>query len=109
MAFKHSCFISYRRIDSDTGQAFVKGLAKAIDDSLKLQVKKAEVFLDESTGPLTKLEPTFADAMCQSLFMVMVFTPDYFDEEEPWCAREYQAMLNLEAKRLAALPPRSEA
>jgi hypothetical protein len=36
--------------------------------------------------------------------MVLLFSPYYFDMQSMYCAREYKAMLELEAKRLKLLP-----
>jgi hypothetical protein len=40
--------------------------------------------------------------LCQSACMVIFFSPLHFDVEHPYCAQEYQAMLELERQRLGA-------
>src|SRR5262249_52962593 len=51
------------------------------------------------------IDATLARAMCESVCMVLVFSPKYFDRFYPYCAREYRGMLDIEARRLRALSP----
>ena len=36
--------------------------------------------------------------------MIVIWSPQYFNDEHIWCAMEYKAMIDLETKRLAQLP-----
>jgi len=44
-----------------------------------------------------------ASALCQSVCMVMIYIPRYFDENSIYCAREFKAMEQLETQRIAKL------
>ena len=61
----------------------------------------AKVYLDEEklrVGDLFQEE--LATELCQSACLVMLFNRSYFDLTHHYCAREYQAMVQLEAQRL---------
>src|SRR5216117_660222 len=47
----------------------------------------------------------FARALYESVCMILIYQPNYFDQAHPYCAREYRAMCELERERLALLPP----
>jgi hypothetical protein len=105
MAFKYSCFISYRRIDVELANVFVDSLERALRNYITPYAPNTRVFLDRNEMKGAALfDPTLAQRICESVIMVMVYVPAYFDEEHRWCAREYQAMVELEAVRLAKLP-----
>ena len=94
-------------MDGALGRQFVTSLKTALFDYLEPYVPRGvKVFLDsDEIGGPALLEPTLAHRLCESLVMILVFTPGYFDAgEASWPAREYKAMLSLEEKRLAALP-----
>jgi hypothetical protein len=60
------------------------------------------VYLDQERlqgGDL--FNPELAHALCHSVCMVVLFSPQYFDTEHTYCAREYQAMVRLEERRLS--------
>ena len=44
--------------------------------------------------------PALARSLCESVCMIMVFTPTYFDSDHPYCTREYLGMKHLEEVRL---------
>jgi hypothetical protein len=44
-----------------------------------------------------------ARALCESVCMIVVYIPAYFSAENPYCAREFRAMEQLERKRLQLL------
>src|SRR4030095_12354568 len=50
------------------------------------------------------IEPVIADAICKSVCMVAIYSPQYLNEEYTYCARELMAMQLLEHKRLNLLP-----
>jgi hypothetical protein len=105
MPFKHACFVSYRHgQERETARlytAFRRELAHQVD----LYLPKLGVYLDETKlagGDF--LEAELSHAICHSVCMVVLYTPQYFDEANMYCAREYQAMINLEQRRLALVP-----
>jgi hypothetical protein len=46
-----------------------------------------------------------AENLCQSVCMVALYWPTYFDATHPYCAREYRGMEMLEQRRKQLLPP----
>jgi hypothetical protein len=107
MPLKYACFISYRGYeDNDLMEAMVGGLYKSLKAELDISVGRDRVYRDTRGGmaPGSLLPATLARDICESACMVVVYGPDYFSRDSTWCAREFRAMLKLEASRLAALP-----
>jgi hypothetical protein len=105
MPFRYACFVSYRHGQGDvetvrdTVLRFRQSLAGELAFWLDLPV-----YLDESRlQPGHLYNEALATALCQSVCMVMLFTPTYFDSAHRYCAREYHGMLALEQQRLAHL------
>lgn len=95
--------MSYRDYQTEINSVLIKNLHAAVSDELAFYLK-APVFLDEERmGPGYLFNEGIATALCQSLCMILVFTPSYFDLEKTYCAREYKAMVNLEENRFAAI------
>jgi hypothetical protein len=106
MPFKHSCFISYR-----TGQAIVERFVRDLRESLSAELAPLldlEVFADSRLRVGDVWEQGLAEALCESVSMVVVFTPTYLSEAHPYCAREFLGMKRLEEQRLKALGPSHE-
>jgi TIR domain len=112
MSFKHACFISYRNgdrddfnLDSRRGdiQDTVNAFAKDLRDELKRELitrtnpKKCLIFLDQDKPDCWKegdpLMQTFSNAVCKSVCMIVVFTPNYLDKDHLTCAAELEGML----------------
>jgi hypothetical protein len=53
----------------------------------------AETFFNEN----------LARALCESVCLIVVFTPTYFSDTHTYCAREYKGMEMLETQRLNSL------
>lgn len=103
MSFRYSCFISYRRTNQTIVERFVRDLKDALSYELAPLVDLG-IFID--TSGIEAGEPweqSLATALCQSVAMVMVFTPTYFSQNYPHCAREFKAMEKLEHQRLKVL------
>ncbi len=103
MPIKYSCFISYRHTETEEAQRFTEDLYNALSGQLEPLLSQ-KVFLDDKRlqgGQF--LKKAISGALCQSACMVMIFTPQYFDKEHTYCAREYKGMLELEQKRLQLL------
>src|SRR5258708_31408673 len=101
MAFRYSCFISYRHVPGD--KEIIEDLYQAIADELANYVSK-EVFRDtESLEGGDFLNKRLARALCESACMIVFYVPVYFDERFTFCAREYCAMELLEQKRIKQL------
>ena len=75
----------------------------------ELQSRGAAVYLDRTRlkgGDFFNRE--LARALCESACMILVFLPGYFDSTHSYCAREYRAMVQLEAARIARLKPEDQ-
>jgi hypothetical protein len=111
MSFEHACFISYRNGDrKDAGQDLrrqdisdtLNAFARDLRDELKRELlthtnpKKCLIFLDqdaECLPPNAQLMPTFSQAVCKSVCMVVIFTRHYLDKDHLTCATELEGML----------------
>jgi TIR domain len=105
MSFSNACFISYRHLHAPNAEKIVKAFHEALEGSVAWWLPKRPVYLDERRlrgGDF--LDPELAANLCSSACMVLLFSPYYFDMQSMYCAREYKAMLELEAKRLQLLP-----
>lgn len=105
MAFKHSCFISYRHTKEYKGRRFTERIVEDLKAELDFRVPQG-VFRDvERMKGAEFYNEALATALCQSACMVVLYWPTYFDDEHLFCAREFKAMEALEEKRLELLPP----
>jgi hypothetical protein len=101
MPIKYSCFISYAHGQEELMRTFVEELQRALKSSLEPYLEE-EVYIDEE-----RLQPGFhfnealGRAICESLCMIVVYTPKY--KRRPYCLREYAAMRELEERRRAQL------
>src|SRR5262245_39103047 len=100
-SFQYGGYVSYRR-DQAIVQRFVKDLAQGLSYELAPLLDLA-VFVDETQLGAAADENTIANAMCRSVCMIVVFTPTYFSESHPYCAREFRAMQQIETKRMSHL------
>ena len=79
MPFEFSCFISYRHCQQPLGKKIVTDLYNALSSELELMTER-RVFLDTE-----RLEGGYfwnealAEAICRSVCMLVLFTPDYFN------------------------------
>src|ERR1700733_3353712 len=106
--FKHSAFISYRHGQRAIKQRFIREFHDAL--SAQLELLRAEgvcVDFDRLNGGDFYNE-ALARSVYESVCMVVIFQPNYFDETHPYCAREYRAMCGLEKERLVLLPEGEE-
>ncbi|MDE2370771.1 MAG: toll/interleukin-1 receptor domain-containing protein [Burkholderiales bacterium] len=102
--FEYACFISYSHGQNDLVRGFMDQFAAALGDELETLLE-LPIYLDkERLQPGYMFNEALADALCRSVCMVAVYTPVY--ESKPYCGREFEAMVQLEARRrkLAALP-----
>lgn len=100
MRHTNACFISYRHTNPDS-QKFVRAFVREFKTQLGLLLPNAPVYFDEEglkVGALYNEE--LANELCRSACMVIFFLPLHFDINHPYCAMEYQAMLELEKQRL---------
>jgi TIR domain len=101
--FKYACFVSYCHGQHDLVKAFIEQLKAALKSELDALLDE-ELYIDEE-----RLQPSFrynealAQAICQSVCMIVVYSPRY--ERHEYCMREYEAMVKLEEGRRKLLGP----
>lgn len=99
MPIQYSCFISYRHNVDDITQRLVSSLETELGRWLDMGV-----FVDKERlkgGDFFNNE--LAKALCESVCLIVVYTPTYFSKKNTYCAREYKAMELLEEQRLHML------
>jgi hypothetical protein len=100
MPLQYSCFISYRHTKQEK---IVRELVTSLKAELSLWLDM-DVFLDEERlkgGDF--FNPSLAQALCESVCLIVVYTPNYFSGQKTYCAREYRAMEELEQIRFKKL------
>lgn len=103
MALQNACFVSYRH--AGPASEIVRSLCSKLSEQLALLSANYPVYVDEKRlKPGDYLDDELASQMCRSACMVLLFTPEYFDLEHPYCAREYLGMRRLEDTRRQLLP-----
>ena len=99
--FQWACFVSYRHGQGDLIKDFIEDLSKALENRLGLLGMGLKVFVDkERLSPSFSVTPGLAEAICRSVCMVVVYNNGYFDKNNPFCAREFCTMVELEEERL---------
>jgi hypothetical protein len=98
--FEYACFISYKhppRVAPEDHfyKEYVKSLKAVLERYLVTEIR---TFLDEDADPGTAYPTHLPRSLCKSVCMIAVLTPEYPDSR--WCNAEWQAMEELEAKRL---------
>lgn len=99
MAIRYGCFFSYAHGRHELMQRFKATLADALRCYLEPYFdNEDELFVDvEQLGGGDDLDRKIARAMCESVCMVLIYTPKY--EAHAYTRREYSAMRRLEAER----------
>jgi hypothetical protein len=99
MAIRYGCFFSYAHGKHALMQRFKTALAEALHCYLEPYFDtEDELFVDtEQLGGGDDLDRKIARAMCESVCMVLIYTPKY--EAHPYTRREYEAMRRIEAER----------
>ena len=106
MAIRYGCFFSYAHGRHDLMQGFKNTLVDALQCYLEPHFDtEDELFIDsEQLGGGDDLDRKIAKAMCESVCMILIYTPKY--EAHAYTRREYAAMRLLEEERSSwyALP-----
>lgn len=103
--FKYACFISYSHGDHELVKGFIDQFKAALKAYLEPWMDE-EVYVDvDRLKAGFKYNEALAQAICQSVCMVVVYSPVY--ERRPYCGREYEAMERLETRRLPRLAGRA--
>jgi hypothetical protein len=103
MSNVNACFVSYRHTDDPDAHAFVTAFVRQLKKQLKWMLPNSQIYFDEKALKVgDQYNQELAFQLCRSACMVMFFSPLHFDVQHPYCALEYQAMLDLERQRLGA-------
>jgi hypothetical protein len=99
MAIRYGCFFSYAHGRHDLMIKFKSALADALRCYLEPYFdNEDELFIDhENLGGGDDLDRRIARALCESVTMILIYTPKY--EAHRYTRREYAAMQLLEAER----------
>jgi hypothetical protein len=99
MAIRYGCFFSYAHGRHELMQRFKATLADALRCYLEPYFdNEDELFVDtEQLGGGDDLDRKIARAMCESVCMILIYTPKY--EAHAYTRREYAAMRALEVER----------
>ena len=104
MPFRYTCFLSYRHGQNELTRARITQLFEALENEVR-QFVDLPVYVDyDRLQPGYLYNEALASELCSSVCMVMAYTPTYFDQAHPYCAREYKGMEKLEAERMALVP-----
>jgi hypothetical protein len=99
MAIRYGCFLSYAQGEHGLINRFKNELADAIRCHLEPHLDHEQaLFIDhEQLGGGDDIAARLALAMCQSVAMVLIYTPRY--EMHDYTRREYAGMKLIEAER----------
>jgi hypothetical protein len=101
--FKYSSFISYRHGQGQIKQRFIEEFHRALTAEIEL-LRDEEVFVDkERLKGGDFYNEALARAVFESATLIVIYQPNYFDLQHPYCAREYRGMQALETHRLTQL------
>jgi len=101
MPIQNACFISYRHGQHKLMGRFVEQLYEALASELEALTDLKIYFDRERLQGGDFYNPALARSLCESVCMIMIFTPTYFSPEHRYCAREFEAMRSIEARRVA--------
>ncbi len=99
MTIRYGCFFSYAHGQFALMSKFKRDLAEALQCYLEPHFDREEaLFVDsEQLGGGDDIDRQIARALCQSVCMVLIYTPKY--EAHDYTRREYAAMQAIEAER----------
>ena len=97
MPFKYACFISYPHGQSIVMNPFIEQLTEMLKGFLEIYMDEEVYKDDERLKPGYKFNESLAEAICQSVCMIVVYSPIY--ENRTYCLREYATMEKIEEDR----------
>ena len=109
MGFQYSCFISYRQGQEELTRTFINELTIALNNYTEplLDDNKLKAYVDikKNYGGVF-LDINLFQALCNSVCMILIYTPNYFSCNHLYCTREFLAMQLIEEKRfeIAQIP-----
>lgn len=87
-------------------KSFIEQLVKALEDYLDPYLDE-EVYIDyKRLQPGYEYNEALASAICQSICMIVVYTPKY--ARHSYCLQEYAAMKEIEKERMELLAERAD-
>lgn len=104
MAFKYACFVSYCHGQYDLVKGFIDQLNAALKAELEPLLDEGVYIDQERLQPGYRYNEALATAICQSVCMIVVYSPKY--ERHEYCVREFEGMelIERERRRLLGLP-----
>src|SRR6185503_15991751 len=97
MPFKYACFISYPHGQHIVMKPFIEQLTEMLKGFLEIYMEEEVYKDDERLKPGYKFNESLAEAICQSVCMIVVYSPIY--ENRTYCLREYATMEKIEEDR----------
>jgi hypothetical protein len=108
MPFEYCCFVSYPHGQNDRMIPYVKDFVAGLETEISVLSGKT-VWIDfNNLKGGSRLDETVGPELCKSACMVLIYTPLYFDAEHLYCARELNAMYELEEQRMKLLGERGK-
>ena len=105
MAFKYSCFLSHRHVESENVlyTNFYEALYRTLSNRMEAHLSLPVFWDRRRLQGGYDAENAICRALSQSVCMIMVYTRPYFDAPRLNCTREYFGMLNIQKCRFSAL------
>jgi hypothetical protein len=100
----YPCFLSYRHTGDPNAAQYVQEFQRQLQKHLATRIADCKVYLDDKYLKSGFIDRELATALCKSACLVIYYSRFHFDHHNPYCAREYHAMLELEKKRRELLP-----
>lgn len=103
MSFRYSCYISYRETKSKLATNFIQDLSKELSERIAKKSIHLDIFMDNERFIGDEAEDhqlNRGKMLCESVCLIIIFTPTYFSKSYTLCSREYKAMEILETERL---------
>ncbi|HXI23200.1 MAG TPA: toll/interleukin-1 receptor domain-containing protein [Pyrinomonadaceae bacterium] len=98
--FKYACFISYKHPPKGAPKRhFWKSFAEGVCEKLnEYMTSGIHAYVDSQADPGSSYPTELSQALCSSVCMVAILVNQYPDSN--WCMAEWEAMAQLEEKRL---------
>ncbi len=78
----------------------VENIREALANELDMYLDIKVVFQDkDDIGPGNRVRETISIGLCESVVMILLYTPKYFSPMKLFCSSELEGMLRLEDKR----------
>ena len=95
--------MSYRHGQNELTQEIVRQLREALENEVRQWVDLPIYVDDDRLKPGYLYNEALARELCNSVCLIVVYTPTYFSEAHVYCTREFRGMEILEAKRFESV------